>query len=154
MTNRTSLYQNHRDAGAKMVDFSGWEMPINFGSQIEEHTQVRTAAGVFDVSHMTVVDVSGADAEAYLQYLLANDVARLDETGRALYSGMLNEDGGVIDDLIVYRMSFGSRLVLNCATRTKALSWMALQTSGYAVAFEERSQLGILAVHGPASIEL
>ena len=79
MTNRTSLYQNHLDAGAKMVDFSGWEMPINYGSQIEEHTQVRTAAGVFDVSHMTVVDVSGADAEAYLQHLLANDVARLDE---------------------------------------------------------------------------
>ena len=153
MTNRTSLYQNHLDAGAKMVDFSGWEMPINYGSQIEEHTQVRTAAGVFDVSHMTVVDVSGADAEAYLRYLLANDVARLDETGRALYSGMLNDDGGVIDDLIVYRMSFGYRLVVNCATRTKDLRWMALQTSGYAVSVEERSQLGILAVHGPESIE-
>ncbi len=153
MTNRTSLYQNHLDAGAKMVDFSGWEMPINYGSQIEEHTQVRTAAGVFDVSHMTVVDVSGGDAEAYLQHLLANDVARLDEIGRALYSGMLNEDGGVIDDLIVYRMTFGYRVVVNCATRVKDLRWMAMQTTGYAVSVEERPGLGILAIHGPESIE-
>lgn len=153
MTNRTSLYQHHLDAGAKMVDFSGWEMPINYGSQIEEHTQVRTAAGVFDVSHMTVVDVSGVDAEAYLQRLLANDVARLDEVGRALYSGMLNDDGGVIDDLIVYRMTFGYRLVVNCATRVKDLRWMALQTTGFAVSVEERPGLGILAIHGPESIE-
>ena len=153
MTNRTSLYQNHLDAGAKMVDFSGWEMPINYGSQIEEHTQVRTAAGVFDVSHMTVVDVSGGDAEAYLQHLLANDVARLNEIGRALYSGMLNENGGVIDDLIVYRMTFGYRVVVNCATRVKDLRWMAMQTTGYAVSVEERPGLGILAIHGPESIE-
>jgi len=153
MTNRTSLYQNHLDAGAKMIDFSGWEMPINYGSQMEEHTQVRTAAGVFDVSHMTVVDVSGVDAEAYLQHLLANDVARLDERGRALYSGMLNEDGGVIDDLIVYRMTFGYRVVVNCATRVKDLRWMAMQTTGYAVSVEERPGLGILAIHGPESIE-
>ena len=153
MTNRTSLYQNHLDAGAKMVDFSGWEMPINYGSQIEEHTQVRTAAGVLDVSHMTVVDVSGVDAEAYLQPLLANDVARLDEIGRALYSGMLNDDGGVIDDLIVYRMTFGYRVVVNCATRVKDLRWMAMQTTGYAVSVEERPGLGILAIHGPESID-
>ena len=153
MTNRTSLYQNHLDAGAKMVDFSGWEMPINYGSQIEEHTQVRTAAGVFDVSHMTVVDVSGNDAEAYLQRLLANDVARLDTVGRALYSGMLNEDGGVIDDLIVYRMSFGYRVVVNCATRINDLRWMAVQTTGYSVSVQERPKLGILAIHGPDSIE-
>lgn len=153
MTKRTSLYQKHLDAGAKMVDFSGWEMPINYGSQIEEHNQVRSAAGVFDVSHMTVVDVSGSDAEAYLRRLLANDVARLDEVGRALYSGMLNEDGGVIDDLIVYRMSFGYRVVVNCATRVKDLRWMALQTSGFSVSVEERPRLGILAIHGPESID-
>ncbi len=153
MSNRTSLFQQHIDAGAKIVDFSGWEMPINYGSQIEEHNQVRTAAGVFDVSHMTVVDVTGSDAKAYLQKLLANDVARLDEIGRALYSGMLNEDGGVIDDLIVYRMRDGYRLVVNCATRTKDLRWMALQTTGFSVAVQEKPQLGILAVHGPESIE-
>jgi len=150
---RTALYQQHLDAGAKMVDFAGWDMPINYGSQIEEHQQVRTAAGVFDVSHMTVVDVSGEDATRYLRYLLANDVAKLDQTGRALYSAMLNLDGGVVDDLIVYRMSFGYRLVVNCATRMKDLKWMAEQSRGFAVAIEERPRLAILAVHGPLAIE-
>ncbi len=153
MGQHTSLYQKHIDAGAKMVDFGGWDMPINYGSQIEEHNQVRNSAGVFDVSHMTVVDVAGPGAEAYLRYLLANDVARLDEVGRALYSAMLNEEGGVVDDLIVYRMSFGYRLVVNCATRTKDLAWMAKHIGDHQVALQERPQLAILAVHGPESIE-
>jgi len=150
---KTALYQQHLDAGAKMVDFAGWEMPINYGSQIEEHNAVRSAAGVFDVSHMTVVDVSGRDAGVYLRYLLANDIAKLDADGRALYSAMLNDDGGVVDDLIVYRMSFGYRLVVNCATRMKDLSWMAQHTAGYAVSILERPRLAILAVHGPDSID-
>lgn len=153
MGQRTALYQKHLDAGAKMVDFSGWDMPINYGSQIEEHEQVRTAAGVFDVSHMTVVDISGDDATAYLRYLLANDVNRLDEVGRALYSAMLNFDGGVVDDLIVYRMETGYRLVVNCATRMKDLTWMAKQSGGFAVTIEEKPRLAILAVHGPESID-
>ena len=153
MGKQTALYQQHIDAGAKMVDFAGWDMPINYGSQIEEHNAVRGDAGVFDVSHMTVVDVSGRDATEYLRHLLANDVAKLDVPGRALYSGMLNEDGGVIDDLIVYRMSFGYRVVVNCATRMKDLAWMAQQTSGYSVSVEERPRLAILAVHGPNSID-
>lgn len=136
-----------------MVDFAGWDMPINYGSQIEEHQQVRTAAGVFDVSHMTVVDVSGDEATAFLRYLLANDVAKLDAPGRALYSAMLNLDGGVVDDLIVYRMENGYRLVVNCATRMKDLKWMAEQSRGFAVAIEERPKLAILAVHGPLAIE-
>ena len=153
MGHHTFLYQRHLDAGAKMVDFAGWDMPINYGSQIEEHNQVRTAAGVFDVSHMTVVDVSGTGAENYLRYLLANDVAKLDEPGRALYSGMLNEAGGVVDDLIVYRMSFGYRLVVNCATREKDLAWMAQHSAGFEVSLEERPGLAILAVHGPESID-
>ena len=153
MGQHTSLYQNHLDAGAKMVDFAGWDMPINYGSQIEEHNQVRTAAGIFDVSHMTVVDISGKDAEKYLRYLLANDVAKLDEQGRALYSAMLNHDGGVVDDLIVYRMSFGFRVVVNCATRMKDLTWMAENASGFQIAIEERPKLSILAIHGPESIE-
>ena len=131
MGQKTSLYQCHLDAGAKMVDFSGWEMPINYGSQIDEHNQVRQAAGVFDVSHMTVIDISGADSEAYLQNLLANDVARLSDVGKALYSAMLNESGGVIDDLIVYRMHGGYRVVVNCATREKDLAWMEKQKAGY-----------------------
>ena len=153
MGQRTPLYQQHIDAGAKIVDFAGWDMPINYGSQIEEHNQVRTAAGVFDVSHMTVVDVTGAGAADYLRNLLANDVAKLDEVGRALYSGMLKPDGGVIDDLIVYRMSFGYRVVVNCATRDKDLDWMQAQTTGFDVTVSERPELAILAVHGPLSIE-
>ena len=97
-----SLYDQHLALGAKMVDFGGWDMPLHYGSQVEEHHQVRRDCGVFDVSHMTVVDVAGDQASAYLQHLLANDVARLKSPGRALYSAMLNERGGVIDDLIVY----------------------------------------------------
>ncbi len=135
-----------------MVDFAGWDMPINYGSQIEEHNQVRTAAGVFDVSHMTISDVSGEEAKGFLQYLLANDVDRLDVEGRALYSAMLREDGGVIDDLIVYRMSFGYRVVSNCATRDKDLAWMHEQIANFDAQLQERSELAILAVHGPESI--
>lgn len=150
--NRTPLYEQHLAAGGKMVDFAGWDMPINYGSQIEEHNQVRTAAGVFDVSHMTISDVSGTGAKPFLQYLLANDVDRLDVEGRALYSGMLNEDGGVIDDLIVYRMSFGYRVVSNCATREKDLAWMQQQVAEFEAELVERPELAILAVHGPESI--
>ncbi|MFK7863509.1 MAG: glycine cleavage system aminomethyltransferase GcvT [Pseudohongiellaceae bacterium] len=153
MGQQTSLHSKHLESGAKMVDFAGWDMPINYGSQIDEHNQVRTSAGVFDVSHMTVVDISGVDALAYLRNLLANDVAKLDEQGRALYSAMLNHEGGVVDDLIVYRMSFGYRLVVNCATRMKDLSWMTEHSRGYQIAIEERPRLAILAVHGPQSIE-
>ncbi|MFT4863686.1 MAG: aminomethyltransferase [Pseudohongiellaceae bacterium] len=153
MGQRTSLYQKHLDSGAKMVDFGGWDMPINYGSQIEEHNQVRTAAGAFDVSHMTVVDIGGQDAEKYLRRLLSNDVIKLDEEGRALYSAMLNHDGGVVDDLIVYKMSFGYRVVVNCATRSKDLAWMIEHSRGYQVSIEERPRLAILAIHGPASID-
>ncbi|MEX2130116.1 MAG: glycine cleavage system aminomethyltransferase GcvT [Pseudohongiellaceae bacterium] len=153
MARRTALYQKHIDAGARMVDFAGWEMPINYGSQIDEHHLVRQQAGVFDVSHMTVVDVSGADAEAYLRRLLANDVARLKVVGKALYSAMLNTNGGVIDDLIVYRLRDGYRLVVNCATRSKDLAWLELQSQSFRVQLLERPELAILAVHGPASIE-
>ena len=153
MNKQTPLYQRHLDAGAKIVDFSGWDMPIHYGSQMDEHHAVRSAAGVFDVSHMTVVDISGEDATGYLRYLLANDVARLTEPGMALYSGMLNFDGGVVDDLIVYRMQQGYRLVVNCATRMKDLNWMARQSSGFRVNIQERPALAILAVHGPDSID-
>ena len=137
-----------------MVDFAGWDMPINYGSQISEHTQVRTAAGVFDVSHMTVVDVSGSDAEVFLRYLLANDVARLEEPGRALYSAMLNHAGGVIDDLIVYRLVDGYRVVVNCATREKDLQWLTENSKQFSAVIKEQPDLAILAVHGPESIEM
>lgn len=150
----TCLFDRHAAAGAKIVDFSGWDMPLHYGSQIEEHNQVRSAAGVFDVSHMTVTDVAGADAENWLRYLLANDVARLEAPGKALYSLLLNHDGGVVDDLIVYRTEAGYRLVTNCATRRKVLIWLAQNSHGFMVQVEERPNLAMMAVHGPNSIAL
>ena len=132
-----------------MVDFGGWDMPLHYGSQVEEHHQVRRDCGVFDVSHMTVVDVSGEQARDYLQRLLANDVARLKSTGRALYSAMLNERGGVIDDLIVYLTDWGYRLVVNASTRDKDLAWMQAQAAGFAVEVRERPELAMLAIQGP-----
>ncbi|GAA3944483.1 glycine cleavage system aminomethyltransferase GcvT [Litoribacillus peritrichatus] len=153
MGNKTALYQSHVDMNAKIVDFGGWDMPIHYGSQIEEHNAVRQDAGMFDVSHMTVVDVTGADSQAYLQFLLANDVARLTEKGKALYSGMLNEDGQVLDDLIVYNMEGWYRVVVNCATREKDLAWMAKQAERFQVELTEQSSLAMVAVQGPAAIE-
>ena len=153
MGKRTPLYQKHLDAKAKIADFAGWDMPINYGSQIEEHHSVRTAVGVFDVSHMTIVDVGGKDAENYLRYLLANDVAKLVNVGQALYSAMLNHEGCILDDLIAYRMNSGFRIVANCATREKNLRWMVQNTDGFRVSVEEKPKLAILAVHGPESIQ-
>jgi len=149
MGQRTPLYAQHLALGAKMVDFGGWDMPLHYGSQVEEHHQVRRDCGVFDVSHMTVVDVSGAQAKAYLQHLLANDVERLQLLGKALYSGMLNEQGGVIDDLIVYLTAEGYRVVVNASTRDKDLAWMAKQSAGFAVVLNERADLAMLAIQGP-----
>lgn len=149
MGQRTPLYDQHLALGAKMVDFGGWDMPLHYGSQVEEHHQVRRDCGVFDVSHMTVVDVSGEQARDYLQRLLANDVARLKSTGRALYTAMLNERGGVIDDLIVYLTDWGYRLVVNASTRDKDLAWMQAQAAGFAVEVRERPELAMLAIQGP-----
>ena len=156
---QTPLHAWHQANNGKLVDFSGWDMPVNYGSQIEEHHAVRNNAGMFDVSHMTVVDVTGADAKAYLQYLLANDVARLDTSpGKALYSGMLNEQGGIIDDLIVYHLvstsgvSDSYRTVVNCSTREKDLAWMQAHASGFEVIIRERDDLAMIAVQGPGAI--
>lgn len=153
MGHRTALYQTHLNAGAKMVDFGGWDMPIHYGSQIEEHNAVRTDAGMFDVSHMTVVDVTGGGAKAYLQKLLANDVAKLTSPGKALYSGMLNDNGGVIDDLIVYNMEGWYRVVVNCSTREKDLAWMVKQSAGFDVSIRERPDFSMIAVQGPNARE-
>lgn len=149
MLNQTPLHAVHQEMGGKLVDFSGWSMPVNYGSQIEEHHAVRRDAGMFDVSHMTVVDVRGPDAKRYLQYLLANDVAKLQFDGKALYSAMLNPEAGVIDDLIVYLMDWGYRLVVNCGTRAKDLAWMNLQAKDFAVEILERPELAMIAIQGP-----
>ena len=150
MTNKTVLHAKHLEAGAKMVDFYGWEMPINYGSQIEEHHAVRKDAGMFDVSHMTIVDIKGTDAKAYLRRLVINDVAKLEVAGKALYTGMCNEEGGVIDDLIIYFFSETDyRLVVNSATREKDLAWMNKQAEGFDITITERPEFGMIAVQGP-----
>ncbi|MDH3946709.1 MAG: glycine cleavage system aminomethyltransferase GcvT, partial [Chromatiales bacterium] len=112
MQQRTPLYECHVAANARIVDFGGWDMPLHYGSQIDEHHAVRRDAGMFDVSHMTVVDLEGAGALPYLQNLLANDVAKLKTPGRALYTCMLNDAGGIIDDLIVYFLGPGRFLAV------------------------------------------
>ena len=152
MGQQTPLYQQHLDANGKIVDFGGWDMPIHYGSQLQEHNVVREDAGMFDVSHMTIVDIQGPEALEYLQKLLANDVSKLGFTGKALYTGMLNEEGGVIDDLIVYKMEGWYRTVVNCGTREKDLAWMNKQIEGFDATLTERSELAMVAVQGPNAI--
>ena len=154
MGKRTALYEAHKTAGARIVDFGGWDMPLHYGSQIEEHHSVRREAGVFDVSHMRVVDIDGTDAQAALRYILANDVAKLAQPGRALYSCMLRPDGGILDDLIVYfRAPDQYRLVVNAGTADKDVAWLEQQlaAAGLAVGLKPRVDLGMLAVQGPAA---
>jgi aminomethyltransferase len=135
-----------------MVDFGGWEMPINYGSQIEEHHAVRTSAGMFDVSHMAIVDIKGPQARHFLSYLLANDVAKLKAPGRVMYTCMLNEKGGVIDDLLAYYISDTFyRLVVNAATRDKDMAWINAQARAFDISVTERTDLAMIAVQGPAA---
>ncbi len=150
MAQKTALHASHLAAGAKMVDFFGWDMPINYGSQIEEHHAVRQDAGMFDVSHMTIVDLTGANTRNFLRYLLANDVAKLTTPGKALYSGMLNSTGGVIDDLIVYFLQEDFfRLVVNSATREKDLAHINAEAKAFNVTVTERPEFAMIAVQGP-----
>jgi aminomethyltransferase len=155
MGKKTPLHQSHQDASAKMVDFAGWEMPIHYGSQITEHEIVRTDAGMFDVSHMTIVDVKGKDARPYLRFLLANDIAKLQVQGKALYSCMLNDDGGVVDDLIVYFMEDDFyRVIINSATRDNDIAWLNRHAADFPeMTLNERDDFAMIAVQGPNARE-
>jgi aminomethyltransferase len=147
---QTPLFKLHQELGARIVDFGGWDMPVQYSSQIGEHHAVRRAAGVFDVSHMCVLDLQGTRVRALLQKLLANDVAKLKSPGKALYSCMLNEHGGVIDDLIVYYLSESwFRAVVNAGTRDKDLAWIRRYAQELGVEVRERADLAMLAVQGP-----
>src|SRR3954471_15046953 len=153
---KTPLYETHVAAGARMVDFGGWDMPVHYGSQIEEHHAVRGDAGMFDVSHMRVVDLEGADARGFLRHVLANDVAKLTLPGKALYSCMLNEQGGVLDDLIAYFFREDwFRLVVNAGTAEKDIAWLkAVQArTAPGLKITPRTDLAIIAVQGPRAIE-
>ena len=150
MLKHTALHAEHLRLGAKLVDFAGWDMPIQYTSQLDEHHVVRSAAGMFDVAHMSAVDLHGARVREFLRYLLANDVARLKQRGKALYSCMLDANGGVIDDLIVYWLEENRfRLVVNAGTTAKDLAWMREQAPAFGVDVRHRDDLGILAVQGP-----
>ncbi len=150
MPKSTILNATHRARGARMVDFGGWDMPLNYGSQIDEHHRVRRDAGMFDVSHMTVVDLRGAEARPFLRRLIANSVDKLKLPGKALYACMLTPEGGVIDDLIVYFMAEDwFRVVVNAATRDKDLPWIESQAAPFGVAVQERPELSMIAVQGP-----
>ena len=155
MGSKTPLFDKHNEAGARIVDFGGWDMPLHYGSQKEEHHAVRQNAGVFDVSHMTIVDLGGERVREFLQYLVANDVAKLKNHGKALYTAMLNADGDVIDDLIIYFMGETDyRLIVNAATREKDLAWIREQASPYEVKVSERAELAMIAVQGPNARDL
>ncbi len=155
MGKKTPKHHKHVEAGAKIVDFGGWDMPLHYGSQKEEHHAVRQHAGMFDVSHMTIVDLYGERARDFLRHLLANDVARLKDPGKALYTCMLTEEGGVIDDLIVYFLGgLRYRLIVNAATREKDLAWIHKQADAFGIAIKERAELAMLAVQGPKARDL
>ena len=151
---RTPLHAAHLRQGAKMVDFAGWDMPIHYGSQIEEHQTVRQAAGMFDVSHMLCIDITGSAAKSWLQHMLANDVARLQTPGKALYACLLREDGGIIDDLIVYYLTpTHYRLVVNASRAERDLSWLQAHVADFDVALKPRRDLAMIAIQGPQARE-
>lgn len=152
MLKHTALHAEHLRLGARMVDFAGWDMPIQYASQLDEHHAVRAAVGMFDVAHMSAVDLLGPQSRDFLRQLLANDVARLQTSGKALYSCMLNRHGGVIDDLVVYFIDESwFRLVVNAGTTDKDLAWLRAEASAFGVDVRHRGDLGILAVQGPAA---
>ena len=154
MTQKTILNATHRALGAKMVDFGGWDMPIHYGSQLDEHHLVRRDAGMFDVSHMTVVDLRGARVRDFLRHLVANSVDKLKVSGKALYTAMLNQRGGVIDDLIIYYLDESFfRLVVNASTRDKDLAWIEQQARAFGVDVKERPEFAMIAVQGPNARE-
>jgi aminomethyltransferase len=151
---RTPLFESHVASGAKMVDFGGWEMPLHYGSQIDEHHAVRKHAGMFDVSHMCAVDVSGAVPKSFFRRLIANDISKLKTPGKALYSAMLNTSGGVIDDLIVYwRGGDNYRVVVNASTAVKDLAHMNRIAETYDMDITPRRDLAMIAVQGPEARE-
>lgn len=149
---KTALYEQHLADGARIVDFAGWQMPLHYGSQIREHEAVRTNAGRFDVSHMGVVDIYGDQSVPFLRRLFVSDVGRLTESGMAQYTLMATSDGGIIDDLIVYRLEDRFRIVVNAARRQVDLQWMQRNAEDFAVDIVEEKTACIIAVQGPSAL--
>ena len=149
---RTALYDSHVAAGARMTPFAGWSMPLNYGSQIAEHHAVRQGVGIFDVSHMAIVDIDGDGARDFLRRVFANNPAKA-KPGRAVYGTLLNEDGGIIDDLMLYGRDGCYRAVVNAGTRDKVLGWLRRHAEQFAVRLRERADMAMLAVQGPKALD-
>jgi aminomethyltransferase len=151
MPNNTPLYAHHLESGGKMVDFAGVQLPLHYGSQLAEHQSVRQSVGMFDVSHMTITDVEGDGAQDFLRHVLANDVRRLNPQ-QALYSCLLNDAGGILDDLIVYwRGGHRYRVVSNAATRDKVRRWF-VEHCPTSVKLTPRDDWAMIAVQGSLAI--
>ena len=152
---RTPLYDRHVAAGARLVPFAGWEMPVQYEGVLPEHRAVRTDAGVFDVSHMGEIETTGPDAEAFLQRLLSNDVSKLAEGG-AQYALLCKDDGGVLDDLFTYRFTGDRYLtVTNAANHEKDLAWFRGHAEGFDVEVHDAlDDYAMLAVQGPKAREI
>jgi len=152
---KTYLNEFHSTHDGNLVDFSGWEMPINYGSQINEHNEVRTNVGIFDVSHMAVFDFSGDNQVEFLKKLLPNDVTKILNSKRALYSPLLNENGGILDDLIVYHTGNNHfRIISNCATRQQNNDWFNEKAKQFEVKVNFQENASIIAIQGPNSDEV
>ena len=150
--NKTPLNKSHIELGAKMVNFSNWEMPISYSSLIEEHNAVRNTAGIFDVSHMSVFDFDGDNQVAFFEKIFANDVKKIYKDNKAIYGALLNEEGGILDDLIIYHANNKFRLVSNCSTRMQNRQWFEKHAVEFGVKVMERSDMGILAIQGPDAL--
>ena len=151
--NKTSLHNAHIQLGAKMVNFSNWEMPISYSSLIEEHNAVRNAAGIFDVSHMSVFDFDDGDQIAFFEKIFANDIKKIYKDDKAIYGALLNEEGGILDDLIIYHANNKFRLVSNCSTREQNRQWFEKHAVEFGVKVIERSDMGVLAIQGPDALK-
>ena len=151
--NKTPLYNAHIQLGAKMVNFSNWEMPISYSSLIEEHNAVRNAAGIFDVSHMSVFDFDDGDQIAFFEKIFANDIKKIYKDDKAIYGALLNEEGGILDDLIIYHANNKFRLVSNCSTRKQNRQWFEKHAVEFGVKVIERSDMGVLAIQGPDALK-
>jgi len=152
MMNKTALHESHIELGAKMVNFSNWEMPISYTSFIEEHNAVRNAVGIFDVSHMAVFDFMGGNQIAFFEKIFANDIKKISQDNKAIYGALLNEKGGILDDLIIYHANSKFRLVSNCSTREQNRDWYKKHAVEFGVEVIERSDIGILAIQGPDAL--
>ena len=150
--NKTPLNKSHIELGAKMVNFSNWEMPISYSSLIEEHNAVRNTVGIFDVSHMSVFDFDGDNQVAFFEKIFANDIKKIYKENKAIYGALLNEEGGILDDLIIYHANNKFRLVSNCSTREQNRQWFEKHAVEFGVKVMERSDMGILAIQGPDAL--